>query len=83
MELFIMTTSEKRQLMLKWREEPAIILKDICEKCAYSKAIVDLPVDHPLFEDSCNFVELHSRIMEFVHTLKSMNVYTKIIMNHE
>lgn len=64
--------NEKRIL---WRKQVAAILKKLTEKCPYSGASVQCDPENPFFMDSCNFIQLHHELSEFMSFLLRSNDY--------
>lgn len=78
-----MTMKEKRQLVMKYRRETAIILRNLLERCPFSQNVVSINPGDPFFDDSCNFVHLVSELRAFVDLLEKSNEYTQILSDYD
>lgn len=78
-----MTMKEKRQLMMKFRRETAIILRNLWERYPCSQNVISINPEDPFFDDSCNFVHLLSELRAFVDLLEKSNEYTQILSDYD
>lgn len=76
-------SNEQRAKIVARNRDRAIVatlLRNLLAKFPYSKACVYCGTDNPLFDDSCNFVELHHELSHMADTLDKMVEYEKTLL---
>lgn len=76
----IMTTQEKRQLSIDFRNQMITIINQLLEDSKPTQWAVDVKPESEGFEDACKFVDLRYELSNLKSTLKYMNKYSNILL---
>lgn len=76
----IMTTQEKRQLSIDFRNQMIKIINQLLEDSKPSQWAVDVQPESEGFEDACKFVELRNELFTLMSTFKGMNKFSNILL---